>query len=215
MGDPGQPTAQVPGTYVYDYTASSGSDTQSGALNEKVSTTSTSGGVTKQTVVDSGNASLAQNRLVEWRPAGYFETQRTFMFNGQTAQCTWNPAIQELASPLAVGKQWVLSGTCQVTIYGQALTVKLNGKASVTKKERLKVGADSVNVWVIVGSYDAVASSPTIGTFTIHDDSTDRVAARLGLLVESDAAETVSTGSSAPARNAKTHEAVRSIHPAP
>ena len=213
VGDPGQPTAEKAGKYLYDYSASGqGSQSgESGTLTETVQTTSTSGGVTRQSLTDTGSPSVSQNRLVEWRPTGYFEIQRDFNFNGQSAQCTWKPAILELPAPLAVGKQWTISSTCNVVVYGQPVNVKITGTAHVSGKQRVKVGADAVDVWVVPSDTTIVASSPAIGTFTIHSVGTSQVSGRLGLLIDQDSNDTVT--SSQGTRSGTTHEALKNIHP--
>jgi hypothetical protein len=199
--------------YTYTYNSGSGQPT-SGTLDEKVTTTASAGGTTRQTVVDSGpDVHASQNRTVEWRTSGYYEVQRTFNFNGQSATCTWSPSILEAPTGLAVGRSWALTGSCTVNAYGQSIAIHLTGTAKISGKQRVMVGTDAVNVWVLNVNYTATASNAVIGTFTIHYDGVDKTAARLGELVEEDANETVTSQQSSQPQTAHTHEALKSIHP--
>ncbi|MHB8664272.1 MAG: hypothetical protein ACYDH6_16450 [Acidimicrobiales bacterium] len=215
VGDPGQPTATTPGTYMFSYTYSGrGSDPPtSGDLAEKVTTTASAAGVTRQSVVDNGpDANAARNRTVEWRPSGLYEIQEVLNFNGQSATCTWTPPVLEAPVGLAIGKTWTLTGSCQMSLYGQPVSLHLSGSAKVTGKQRVMVGRDAVNVWLTSASYTATATNPAFGTFTIHSDTVDKLAARLGLTVEEDATTTGSSANSAP-RTVHIHLAAKSIHP--
>jgi hypothetical protein len=215
VGDPGQPTAPASGTYMYNYTATSGKsgDTSSGTVTEKVTTTSSAGGVTRQSVVDNGPDQRAtRNRVLEWRPSGLFEMQEVLNFGNQTVTCSWNPPVLEAPNGLAIGKTWVLNGTCQFSAYGQPFTLHLNGTARVNGKQRVMVGADAVNVWAMSVNYTASAANPALGSFAIHFDGVDKFAARLGLVVEEDATTTV-TSASTGQQSAHIHQAAKSIHP--
>jgi hypothetical protein len=215
VGDPGQPAAEKPGRYTYGYSASSASDAgsnQSGTLTETVANVSSAGGVTRQTLVDAGPQGASQNRIVEWRPAGYFEIQRDLSLGSQAVHCTWNPAVQQLAAPLSVGAHWTFAGSCSATFAGYPVTVKLTGHASVSAKKRVQVGKDAVDVWVVASDTSVTVSDTGFGAITLHSVATSLVSGRLGLLVEQDTTTTV-TPTGGQGRTEATHEALESIHP--
>lgn len=212
VGDPGQPTATAPGTYTYDLSSDGGQDSGSTSFTQKVTTEATSGGTTRQSVVDNRNGGSGNvDQEVEWSSAGEVQRHTTFDAGGQSGRCDWNPPIQELASGLAAGKAWDIRATCHFLLFGQPITVDLAGRAAVTGRERLQVGADAVDVWVITDTTDATVTTTTAGTYRIHHVATDRVSGRLGLLVEEDSTDTASSGSGT--RTARSHQALRSIHP--
>ena len=215
VGDPGQPTAPTPGTYHYTYTYSGNGSEQptSGSLTKKITTTASSGGVTRQTEVDNGPDSRATRNVTdEWRPSGFFEIREVINFNGQTATCTWSPPVEETPSGLAIGRAWTLEGSCQFTVFGQQVNLHLTGTGKVTGKERVSVGGVSVNVWDVTSNYDATASNAGFGTFTIKFAGKERFAAGLGLIVEEDADTTISSANSG-SHTSHVHEAAQSIHP--
>jgi len=233
VGNPGQPAATHPGTYLYSVSSSGGEGSYSGTMTEVVTTTSSSGGSTDQMVVDteptgsagtppspvgppttaggsSSQETTTQN--VDWDAQGYFQLATTIDADGQNIHCAWSPPVTELPVPLAVGRKWVIAGSCHVTVYGQQGTITLSGQGMVTGQQQVKVGTNSVAVWVVSDSYNAVIRVPSFGvTFTLTNAATDRVAPSLGLLVEEDATETFQSGSER--GSTVTHQALRSIYP--
>jgi len=213
VGDPGQPTVTAPGTYTYDLSSDGGQGSAPTTFTQKVTTEATSGGTTRQSVVDNRNGGSGNiDQEVEWSAAGEVQRHTTFNVGGQSGRCDWNPPIQELASGLAAGKAWDIRGTCHFLLFGQPITVDLVGRATVTGRERLQVGQDAVDVWVITDTTDATVTTTTAGTYRIHHVATDRVSGRLGLLVEEDSTDTASSGSGT--RTAHSHQALRNVHPA-
>jgi len=202
--DPGQPTPTATGQYRYRVSSTGGRDgPSSGTMTEQVRTESAGAGVTRQSVIDSepgqaqggspdqGNAT----QEVQWDARGYVQLATTISAGGQTVHCVWNPSILELAAPLAIGRQWAFAGSCPVTVFGQPGTVQLTGQASVSGSQRVSVGADAVPVWVIADDYTVVVHVPSLGiNATIHQVATDKVAGRLGLIVEEDATDTFTFG---------------------
>jgi hypothetical protein len=189
-------------------------------VTSKVTTESSGGGVTRQSVVDtepgqaqSGSPDQGNNTQdVEWGPQGYLQRATTISAEGQTVHCVWNPPILELAAPLAVNRQWAFAGSCPVTVFGQPGTVQLSGQAAVTGAQRVSVGADAVPVWVISDTYTVVVHVPTLGVnATVHQSAVDKVAAGLGLIVEEDATDTFTLGSRSD--TSTNRQVLQSIHP--
>jgi hypothetical protein len=226
--DPGQPTATAPGTYHYTLTMSGGSSgTSTQTLTEAVTTTSSAGGAVKQTVVDNepeassepGDTALVSpqegnaTQNVEWSSGGFDQLSTDLDAGGQTIHCVWSPPVLELPPTLGPGVHWTLSGQCPVSVYGQSATVQLTGQGTVNGSERVKVGSDTVAVWIVQDSYTAVVHVTTFGvSITLHHVATDLVAGRLGLIVQEDASDSFTYGGSTTTTDS--HQILQSIHPA-
>ena len=165
---PGPVTSTPPGTYVY--TASAQSDRQSSTttLNETVVDESNTNGELRQSVTDkSSDNSLNARQEVSWRAVGLYLRSMDFTFGGAPITCNFVSPVLELALPLAVGKQWPVQGMCTVSYSGAQDTVKVQGAAHVSGVERVAVGSQPVDVWVVDGAVDLIGS----GTFPfdIHE----------------------------------------------
>jgi hypothetical protein len=113
-----------------------------------------------------------------------------------TFSCLLNPPIQELVYRLAAGKQWALRGSCQISVAAQPVIVTLRGTARVTGFDRVLVGGQAVDVWVIDTNLDITGSGAF--NFTGHQTATPRLAPRQGLAVTEASVTSVSFGQGAP-----------------
>jgi hypothetical protein len=174
---PGPVTPTPPGTYVYSASGQSGRGSSTTTLNEKVVTQSNATGEVRQSVTDtSSDGSGTTRQEVSWRSTGLYLRSMDLGFGGSGASCTFVTPVQLLALPLAVGKQWPIDGTCTVTFNGAQDTVKLHGSGKVSGIERVAVGGQPVDVWVVDASFDITGTGAF--AFNSHETVTRRLTAQ-------------------------------------
>ena len=173
---PGPVSPTPPGSYVYTASGQSGRGSSTTTLTEKVANEPTTNGEIRQSVSDvSSDGSFDAHQEVSWRANGLYLRSLGLVFGGTTYTCAFTGPVQELALPLAVGKQWPIDGTCTVTFNGAQDTVKLHGSAKVSGIERVAVGGQAVNVWVVDASFDITGTGAF--AFNSHETATRRLTA--------------------------------------
>jgi hypothetical protein len=174
---PGPVSPTPPGAYIYRASAQRGNESSSTTLTERVTTESSANGEVRQSLTDtSSDGSLDARQEVSWRSAGLYLRSMDLGFGGRTYTCAFSTPVQELALPLAVGRQWPIDGTCTVTFNGAQDTVRLHGSAKVGGIERVVVGGQAVDVWVVDASFDIIGTGAF--AFTSHETGTRRLTAK-------------------------------------
>jgi hypothetical protein len=210
---PVKPTAA--GTYIYTETVHGRDGDHATDVTERVANEPGPPGEQRQSVSDSGNdpnsgQSASSHQEVSWTSSGLYLRSEDFSFGGSSYTCTFSTPVQELALPLSVGRQWLLQGTCPITVFGQPITIKINGHGNVSGYARTQVGSDVVDVWVVNTVFDVTGSGAY--SFTLHQSATHYIAPAQGL----DVAESSTNTSNSPQGSNTFSESrkVHSLHPA-
>ena len=178
---PGPVSPTPPGSYEYTASGQSARGSSTTTLTEKVVNEPSANGEVRQSVSDmSSDGSFDAHQEVSWRPNGLYLRSMALGFGGGTYTCAFITPLQELALPLAVGKMWPIDGTCVVTFNGAQDTVRLHGSAKVSGIERVAVGGQAVNTWIVDASFDIVGTGAF--AFSSHETATRRLTT-LGVVV--------------------------------
>ena len=173
---PGPVSPTPAGSYVYTASGQSGRGSSSTTLTEKVLDEANANGELRQSVSDSSSdGSFDAHQEVSWRGSGLYLRSMSLGFGGGMYACAFSTPVQELALPLAVGKQWPIDGTCTVVFNGAQDTVRVHGSAKASGFERVAVGGQAVNVWVIDAAFDITGSGAF--AFNSHETATRRLTA--------------------------------------
>jgi len=181
---PARPTA--PGTYTYRVTEHTESGDSNSTVTELVSAQPGGPGDVRRRVRDSSDSGNRPTVTEDesWWPDAMLLVDQSFTFGNQSASCQWSPPIETLALPLGLGHRWAFAGSCAFSVYGQQVTLKMSGTAAVNGKERVRVGPNTVDVWVIGTTADIVFQSATGQPYgTVHEVATSRFAPPQGLIV--------------------------------
>jgi hypothetical protein len=187
----------LPGNYVYSESVQSSKGNSSSTLQERVANESNANGELRQSVTDttsdnSGNST----QEISWRGDGLYLRTEDFSFGGMSFSCALNPPLQALAYPLAVGRSWMLRSSCPITVFSQRVNVTLQGTAKVSGVDRVLVGGEAVDVWVIDSNVDITGTGGF--NFTGHQTATRRLAPRQGLAVSESSTTTISLSQGPP-----------------
>jgi hypothetical protein len=124
---------------------------------------------------------------VSWRAAGLYFDRQTFNVAGGTTECDWNPDVLAVMAPLALNRTWSGKGHCSTVAHTQFGAIPLELDVAITGKvvgaERVLVGTEPVDVWVVTGTLEVKGNSS--GAEAIHEKGTytSKLAGRLGLEV--------------------------------
>jgi hypothetical protein len=162
-GDPGQPVKAKAGTYRYHVStkSSQGDNEEDAPLKVEDLAAGPNGPRQRHTLTTKQGDQVDE---MSWRSGGVYLDRETFNIAGTATDCDWNPDILTLAEPVAVGRAWTSKSHCSATAhtrdYGDFpldLNITLTGKVSGT--ERVQVGTDLVDVWVVTGTIDIKGTS--------------------------------------------------------
>ena len=142
-------TAPRPGTYRYRTTQSGEEPEESDRIVRDVQRTHTE--VHQQIEsADTSTGGRVRNDVI-WRGEGLVVTKSTFSGPQGDIECDWQPDMLEFPAPLAVGKKWTIESSCNTTAQGQPVRVERKANREVTGAEKLSVGGEAVDTWVVTG----------------------------------------------------------------
>jgi hypothetical protein len=183
-GDPGQPAVTKAGTYRYHVSikSSEGNDEEDTDYRVEDLARGPDGPRQLHTLRTQQGAQTSE---MSWRAAGVYIDRQAFNFGGGTTDCDWDPDILALVEPMAVGKTWTAKSHCSTTAHTQIgdvpldLDITLTGK--VTGTERVLVGGEPVDVWVIAGTINIHGTSSGSEVLTEKGTYTTKLAPKVGL----------------------------------
>lgn len=107
------------------------------------------GGETHQEHLDIDEEYGASSEEYVWRAEGVF-LHAVGDGSGDTAtRCDYEPDVLAYPAPLTVGREWAVDSSCRYEIEGEVFTDHLQGTARVARTDRLVVGGEEVEVYVI------------------------------------------------------------------
>ncbi len=144
----GASVVPTPGTYRYEVTVTSGTDTS--VQEEQRVIEILSGDQTDAVVQLSARlAGESQVSVLDWSPGGAFvRSTRIEDASGPSQDCTWSPAFPEFGA-LAPGASWTLDSTCQTPVGGIDTTFTVTGTGRVVGTATVDVAGVAVTVWQI------------------------------------------------------------------
>ncbi len=144
----GASVVPAPGTYRYEVTVTSGTDTS--VQEEQRVIEVLSGDQTEAVVQLSARvAGESQVSVLDWSPAGAFvRSTRIEDASGPSQDCTWAPAFPEFGA-LSSGSSWSLDSTCRAPVGGIDTTFTVTGAGRVVGQATVDVAGAVVPVWQI------------------------------------------------------------------
>ena len=119
---------------------------------------------------------------IAWRSDSVLVLKTVIEIGGQRLDCDWNPDLLQAALPMAVGKAWRSDSSCTTTAFGQQMTIRSSGSASVVRSERVSVGGETVDTWVIEGTARNEVKGQTVNQ-VVDTKSTTWFAPAIGMVV--------------------------------
>lgn len=144
--DPGAPVSPRPGRYRYRTT---GGDDGGSESTTTVEGRGRDGDATMLSVTTTGGQLTSTNEVV-WRADGVRTLRSTLSFNGQQAECDWEPDIVEAVYPLQAGATWSAESRCEVRGLTPApIVLERASSSTVVELRRVEVAGATIDVWVI------------------------------------------------------------------
>lgn len=145
------PAVQPPAPGNYRYRVTAGDESRE-FVAELVSLGSEAGGTAYELTTEGERGELKQHLL--WRNDGV-TLRRTSGTGadggGGGGGCDWEPDVRQYAFPLSEGAAWTGEGSCTLTSERGSVTIKQSVNAKVTGRERLTIGGEQVDAWIIEG----------------------------------------------------------------
>ena len=135
----------------------------------KVVDVSRSGNTTTQRISFESDQGPIDNDVI-WQPNALVVTKSRFTFGSSTAECDWEPDMQEYAFPLARGTTFSVDSRCTITVQGAVVNVRRTATSKIVELQRVKVAGTVVDTWVI----DQTEKVETSGGFASTSESTGK-----------------------------------------
>lgn len=144
--DPGPPVPPRPGRYRYRTTGGEDGGSES---TTTVEDRGRDGDATRLSITTTGGQLTSTNEVV-WRADGVRTLRSTLSFNGQQAECDWEPDIVEAVYPLLPGATWSAESRCEVRGLTPApIVLERASSSTVVELRRVEVAGATIDVWVI------------------------------------------------------------------
>lgn len=191
-GPSAAPAPPKAGNYPYRLTTNGPNGRSERETTTVVTDVGRNGGEVLQRIKLETEQGTLDNDIV-WRSDSVVVLKTVIEAGGQRIDCDWNPDLVQAALPMAVGKTWKSDSSCATTAFGQQMTIKSTGSASVVRTERVKVGGQDVDAWVIESTARNEVKSQAVNQ-VVDTKSTTWFAPAIGMVVREVATSRTSGG---------------------